>query len=53
MAAGLLDQVQPPESVLDTATEVAQRLSKLPATAYAQNKLDIRKPAIDAIRASL
>lgn len=53
VAAGFLDQVQPPESVLDTATEVAQRLSKLPATAYAQNKLDIRKPAIDAIRASL
>ena len=53
VAAGFLDQVQPPESVLDTATEVAQRLSKLPAPAYAQNKLDIRKPAIDSIRASL
>ena len=53
MAAGFLDEVQPPESVMDTAMELAQRLGKLPATAYAQNKLDIRKPAIDAIRASL
>jgi enoyl-CoA hydratase len=53
VAAGFLDQVQPAESLMDTAMEVAQRLSKLPATAYAQNKLDIRKPAIDAIRASL
>lgn len=53
MAAGFLDEVQPAESVMDTAMELAQRLGKLPATAYAQNKLDIRKPAIDAIGASL
>ncbi len=53
MAAGFLDEVQPPESVMDTAMELAQRLGKLPSTAYAQNKLDIRKPAIDAIGASL
>ncbi len=53
LAAGFLDEVQPAESVMDTAMELAQRLGKLPATAYAQNKLDIRKPAIDAIRASL
>ncbi len=53
IAAGFLDEVQPPESVMDTAMELAQRLGKLPAKAYAQNKLDIRKPAIDAIRASL
>lgn len=53
MAAGFLDEVQPPESVMETAMDLAQRLGKLPAKAYAQNKLDIRKPAIDAIRASL
>jgi len=53
MAAGFLDEVQPPESVMDTAMDLAQRLGKLPARVYAQNKLDIRKPAIDAIRASL
>ncbi len=53
MAAGFLDEVQPPESVMDTAMELAQRLGKLPSTAYAKNKLDIRKPAIDAIGASL
>ncbi len=53
LAAGFLDEVQPAESVMDTAMELAQRLGKLPSTAYAQNKLDIRKPAIDAIRASL
>jgi len=53
MAAGFLDDVQPPESVMETAMDLAQRLGKLPARVYAQNKLDIRKPAIDAIRASL
>lgn len=53
MAAGFLDEVQPPESVMETAMDLAQRLGKLPARVYAQNKLDIRKPAIDAIRASL
>jgi len=39
--------------VMETAMDLAQRLGKLPARVYAQNKLDIRKPAIDAIRASL
>lgn len=53
IAAGFLDDVQPPESVMETAMDLAQRLGKLPARVYAQNKLDIRKPAIDAIRASL
>ncbi len=51
--AGFLDQVGPAESLMDTAMALAQRLGQLPASAYAQNKRDIRRPAIDTIRASL
>lgn len=51
--AGFLDQVGPAESLMDTAMALAQRLGELPASAYAQNKRDIRRPAIDTIRASL
>ena len=51
--AGFLDQVGPAESLMDTAIALAQRLAELPASAYAQNKRDIRQPAIDTIRASL
>ena len=51
--AGFLDQVGPAESLMDTAMALAQRLGELPTSAYAQNKRDIRRPAIDTIRASL
>lgn len=50
--AGFLDQVLPAEAVMDAALAEARRLAELPAKIYAQNKYDIRKSAIDAIRAS-
>ncbi len=51
--AGFLDEVVPADKVIDSALTTAQRLSALPAGAYAKNKQDIRDPAITAIRASL
>lgn len=51
--AGFLDQVEPAESVMDTAMALARRLSELPAATYARNKHDSRQPAIEAIRTSL
>ena len=53
VSAGFLDQLEPAESVMDKAMVTARRLSELPAKIYAQNKLDIRRPAIAAIQASL
>ena len=53
MQAGFLDELAPADSVLETALATAKRLSELPAKTYAQNKLDIRRSAIDAIEASL
>lgn len=38
-----------PRAALDTAVERAVQLAKLPAKAYAQNKRDIRRTAIEAM----
>lgn len=51
--AGFLDQVCPPESLLEQATTLAEKLAKLPSEAYAKNKRDSRRQYIDAIAASL
>ena len=51
--AGFLDMVVEPDKLLNTALEVAGMLSALPQESYAANKRLIRKPYIDAIRASL
>ena len=51
--AGFLDMVVEPDKLLGTAAEVAGMLSALPQESYAANKRLIRKPYIDAIRASL
>lgn len=51
--AGFLDMVVEPDALMETAMGVAQMLAALPQKAYAANKLLIRKPYIDAIRASL
>jgi len=51
--AGFLDELAPADAVLETALATAKRLSELPVKTYAQNKLDIRRSAIDAIEASL
>ncbi|MEL6246038.1 MAG: crotonase/enoyl-CoA hydratase family protein [Pseudomonadota bacterium] len=51
--AGFLDIVTTPEQVEASAIAAAEMLAQLPGGAYAGNKRLIRKPAIDAIRASL
>lgn len=50
---GFLDQVEPVESVMQTALATAARLAELPEEVYAQNKRDIRQPFLDRIRDSL
>jgi len=51
--AGYLDRVLPADQVVDAAKAEAARLAELPGPAYAQNKLDIRRPCIAVIEASL
>lgn len=51
--AGYLDHVVDAEAVEGAALKVASMLAQLPAAAYAGNKKLIRRPAIEAIRASL
>jgi len=51
--AGFLDMVVEPDKLIDTAFEVAGMLGALPQQPYAANKRLIRKPYIDAIRASV
>jgi enoyl-CoA hydratase len=51
--AGFLDQIEAAEDVMDKAMAMAVHLGQLPAATYAQNKRDIRKSAIETIRASL
>ncbi|WP_417518147.1 crotonase/enoyl-CoA hydratase family protein [Minwuia sp.] len=53
IAAGYLDQVVDEVAVMDVAMEAARELAKLPGGAYAQTKLNIRKPALDVIEKSL
>lgn len=49
---GALDKVVAPEAVLDTALATAQELAQLPGSAYGFNKLAIRRPAIERIKAT-
>ena len=51
--AGYLDMLVEPEKVVDTATAIAGQLAQLPGHAYAYQKSAMRKPALDAIRASI
>ena len=51
--AGFLDTVVAPEKLIETAMGAAAMLAALPQHSYAANKRLIRKPYIDAIRASL
>lgn len=53
MEAGFLDVVVAEEALETTARAAADALKTLPGANYAGNKRLIRKPAIDAIRASL
>lgn len=49
---GALDKVVAPDQVIDTAMEQAATLARLPGGAYGFNKLSIRQPAIDRIKAT-
>ena len=51
--AGFLDQVEPTESLMETALATAARLSELPEETYAQNKRDIRQAFLQRIRESM
>ena len=51
--AGFLDMVVAPENLMETAMGTASMLAALPQHSYAANKMLIRQPYIDAIRASL
>ena len=51
--AGFLDRIVEPENLISTALDAAGMLAALPQQAYAANKMLIRKPYIDAMRASL
>jgi enoyl-CoA hydratase len=50
---GLLDELAEPDDVLDAALEVAAKLAALPAATYETVKLQLRAPALDAMRAAL
>jgi len=51
--AGFLDMIVEPDALIKTALETAVMLAALPQKNYAANKRLIRKPYIEAIRASL
>jgi len=51
--AGFLDRLVAPEKVVDTALEVAEMMGAYPNHAYVGNKLQLRKPALDRMAASL
>ena len=53
VAVGFLDRVVSPSEQVDMALEEATAMAALPATAYAGNKLGIRRPIAETIRASL
>ncbi len=49
---GLVDEVVPPERLLDRATEVTTGLGSVDRQTYALTKLQIRRPALDRIAAA-
>jgi len=51
--AGFLDQLAPPGKVVDQALGVAQALVPLSGTAYLHQKLALRRPTLDKIKASI
>jgi enoyl-CoA hydratase len=51
--AGYLDMLVAPEKVVATATAIAGQLAALPGSAYAYNKIAMRKGTLDVIRASI
>ncbi|MGB5723900.1 MAG: crotonase/enoyl-CoA hydratase family protein [Parasphingorhabdus sp.] len=51
--AGYLDMLVKPDKVVEQALGIAGQFAKLPGHAYAYQKSAMRKPALDAIRASI
>ncbi|WP_417623035.1 crotonase/enoyl-CoA hydratase family protein [Parasphingorhabdus sp.] len=51
--AGYLDMLVEPDKLQEQAVGIAGQLAKLPGHAYAYQKSAMRKPALDAIRASI
>jgi enoyl-CoA hydratase len=49
LGLGLIDEVVPPEQLLERASQRARELAGAPRAAYAQVKLGWRRPAIEAI----
>ncbi len=47
---GILDELQPAESVLERALEVASEMASMPAEGYRRIKYQVRKAAIDEIQ---
>jgi enoyl-CoA hydratase len=48
---GVFDEVLPPAQVLTRAMNVAAEMAALPGDVYARTKLDLRGPALEAMRA--
>jgi enoyl-CoA hydratase len=48
LARGLVDELVEPEHLLDRASEVAQEMASIPATAFSAAKLAVRRPMIEA-----
>lgn len=48
---GVLDELLPASEVIDRAVAVAAEMGALPADVYARTKLDLRGPALSAMRA--
>ena len=50
LAAGLIDEVVPPEALLDRAREVAEQLAAVPRPSFRLTKAQLRAPAVEAMR---
>lgn len=53
VAAGFLDQIVPPDELMKTAREVAQRLKKINMTAHKNTKRKARKELLDTLDAAI
>ena len=53
LAAGILDELAPPDRVLPRALEVARELAALPRASYARIKRQLRADALDRIERAL
>lgn len=49
LAAGLVDELVPPESLLERSCEVARELGRIPADAFALTKRHLRRPLLERI----